>query len=664
MFHRSIASTTNDKEEEVNNNVETVESCSEKRVRFAETSPKRIDPVEWDAEVTPEPSPGNGHQASSSTDSGGADAATNKDERNQSDESNSNSSSTTSVRGERKKEDVEPEQEESDSRYHSLEPNSTTTRQQEDSSEDEKGGSKRRYYSLEPCYSIPEEKKPKSSAIFDLSSDDEYDKESLTPLESIIESLASTPKNNEEFRRQLFANKKDERKKDADSSPFAKPAVPVHKRRILSSESSNDDGPAAKPSASEEATFLRPAVRALQLHSDSDSTMGEITLKVTSTPVIEPTRPHQIPEQVELSDARRVIPESPLKGEGSARVLAVASEITPIIASSEPFVFPGVPPTQTPAAASSPKAGSSISTASSNTVRLSLASSTTEKLSSAAPSPTSIASSTTAKLSSVTPSTSTAELSPKTTSTASSSTSKLPSSDGSTTAAELPTSSSSSSSGTVKSSSNFSVSQSPEQPKIKESALVATAKWIVENQPVVGGNSPATAAVELRPKVMKALSRSVRERRLHSSKWNVSDFKTPSPNRLVPDKTSSIENGLSHKMIPAAGTEQSPPRPVTITLNELKRSMEGNLLGCDASISDAEILEEIESSVNRSSGSDEDPSKPVDFGQEDAPGDNLALLSAFDNNTLEDSSNKVNLTLYSPSYRLPWFVKWYFWFDY
>ena len=161
---------------------------------------------------------------------------------------------------------------------------------------------------------------------------------------------------------------------------------------------------------------------------------------------------------------------------------------------------------------------------------------------------------------------------------------------------------------------------------------------------MVGGNSPATAAVELRPKVMKALSRSVRERRLHSSKWNVSDFKTPSPNRLVPDKTSSI-NGLSHKMIPAAGTEQSPPRPVTITLNELKRSMEGNLLGCDASISDAEILEEIESSVNRSSGSDEDPSKPVDFGQEDAPGDNLALLSAFDNNTLEDSSNKVNYKL-------------------
>lgn len=189
---------------------------------------------------------------------------------------------------------------------------------------------------------------------------------------------------------------------------------------------------------------------------------------------------------------------------------------------------------------------------------------------------------------------------------------------------------------------------------MKESALVATAKWVVENQPVVGGNSPATAAVELRPKVMKALSRSVRERRLRSSQWNVSDFKTPSPNRLVPDKTSSaIKNGLSHKMIPAADTEQTPPRPVTITLNKLKRSMEGNLLGCDASISDAEILEEIESSVNRSGGSDEDPSKPVDFGQEDgdAPGDNLALLSAFDNNALEEPSVKVNLAFcFFPSY--------------
>lgn len=119
----------------------------------------------------------------------------------------------------------------------------------------------------------------------------------------------------------------------------------------------------------------------------------------------------------------------------------------------------------------------------------------------------------------------------------------------------------------------------------------------------------------------------------------------------MPDKTSSIENGLSHKMIPAVDTEQSPPRPVTITFNELKRSMEGNLLGCDASISDAEILEEIESSVNRSGGSNEDPSKPVDFGQEDgdAPGDNLALLSAFDNNTQEGSSNKVNLAPCVPS---------------
>lgn len=471
-----------------------IDRSAEKRVRFDEGSPRRIEPVEW-------PDPCNDDSSDDmflvSCEDEKDEAAEEKDE-----------AKNTAERDEARR---------------SPSPQPTTT----DNSCHQVIRSPESIDDIQPdTTKAPKALEEPPVLLFELSSDDEGDSEPTTSLDSILESLASPPPSRKSPSAEeevdidpkplLFVEKDDEK---ADSGSPICQRVRSTRRRIMSSESSSSDavGSASLPDCllnstekddKTEANSLLSTKAPTSSHSEPDASSSEETktaagsTRQTSIVSQEETVNLTVEKEEEMRmETRRIIPESPLKDDPpSVRLVGVAiiPEITPITSSTGPF-----------------------------------------------------------DLSSALPSTST------------------------------------------------------DQPAVISfnCPTVSTAKnWIVRNQ-AENADSPRTTAAKMRRKVRKALARPVRERRLHSCKWIVAEIsKTSSdPSAVVTTSNEAIVKETAGKV-----------SPVGATFTELKRSMEGNLLGCDASMSDAEILEEIETSVQKWSGSDEDlAGGPVEFSLED-----------------------------------------------